>query len=568
MKIVTQPRIRYLLLLIGGIALANGIMQIAQVIPWIARGTSNGDIQYYFVVGRAILNGLMPYTDIFETKPPGIFLLTALSLKLTGDERLISTLSIFILLCVALAPALYVWVMTKKEDRICQLPLFLVSLAGGILLTLYLQRWGGMNTEQFAALPALLYVWTLFLPGKRPALTFAIRVVCLLTTIGLKEPFLFVTCASALLVLRNLRAWFNAFVLPLMAAAIAGVIIMFLLGYLGSYLTTYLPMILGYRLSHDPLFPTWIIFMDMRPLFTNLQFQSSWAPLLALLILVLFCLTPWYGNARHSTRDAGWSVLTGALVLIGFSVLAFDINLLYIVFITHQIDAIGVYSVRLILSCLLLLFLIFTLRSQTARQIFPGMLLSFATLGILNYPIAADLYHGNLFSSAVPFYAALFLLFLRFAIHHIQHGVVTGVSLLTILALLFSRFPPRTGDPSAVVAESRAPEIAQADAIMDACNIDRFYSWDGPGPFSYSSHAFWGPLPYFEAYLPHLPANHPLMLDTYNNIANKNKLFIVPTSSKIPPHVAQILQAVYTQNAPPCAEPFLPLNGYDVWFQS
>src|SRR3989344_8992683 len=52
------------------------------------QGPYTGDSTIYWAVGRGILNGLTPYTDLFETKPPGIFLLSAMSIALTGGPML------------------------------------------------------------------------------------------------------------------------------------------------------------------------------------------------------------------------------------------------------------------------------------------------------------------------------------------------------------------------------------------------------------------------------------------------------------------------------------------------
>lgn len=56
----------------------------------------DSDVLLYFAAGRGILNGLSPYIDIFETKPPGMFLLSALSLRVTGDERLLGFFLLYV----------------------------------------------------------------------------------------------------------------------------------------------------------------------------------------------------------------------------------------------------------------------------------------------------------------------------------------------------------------------------------------------------------------------------------------------------------------------------------------
>ena len=67
----------------------------------------SGDLNLYFSVGRGLLNHLQPYADLFEDKPPGIFFLSALSLALTGDNKLYSLCSMLSLLGIVAAMVLY-----------------------------------------------------------------------------------------------------------------------------------------------------------------------------------------------------------------------------------------------------------------------------------------------------------------------------------------------------------------------------------------------------------------------------------------------------------------------------
>lgn len=48
----------------------------------------SGDAILYFGMGRGLLNDLHLWTDLFETKPPIVFWLSALSLRLTGGAFL------------------------------------------------------------------------------------------------------------------------------------------------------------------------------------------------------------------------------------------------------------------------------------------------------------------------------------------------------------------------------------------------------------------------------------------------------------------------------------------------
>src|SRR3989344_2498866 len=63
-------------------------MQMVERLIYELRMPFTWDTTLYIAVGRGILNGLTPYADLYENKPPGIFLMSALSLWLTGGRVL------------------------------------------------------------------------------------------------------------------------------------------------------------------------------------------------------------------------------------------------------------------------------------------------------------------------------------------------------------------------------------------------------------------------------------------------------------------------------------------------
>src|SRR5262249_53570701 len=58
-----------------------------------AQGFLSPDVLIYLTIGKGMLNGLHVYRDLFESKPPGIFLLSAISLRL-GGTALMRTLEV------------------------------------------------------------------------------------------------------------------------------------------------------------------------------------------------------------------------------------------------------------------------------------------------------------------------------------------------------------------------------------------------------------------------------------------------------------------------------------------
>ena len=73
------------------------------------QGAYTGDSPIYWAMGRGILNGRTPYIDLFETKPPGIFLLSALSIALTGGPMLGTVIQTLIIGAVPISLGIFFW---------------------------------------------------------------------------------------------------------------------------------------------------------------------------------------------------------------------------------------------------------------------------------------------------------------------------------------------------------------------------------------------------------------------------------------------------------------------------
>lgn len=199
----------------------------------------SGDQAIFFGVGRAMLNGYLPYLDFFESKPPGIFLLTALSLQFS-DGALLAR--IFQSIAIALIPLTLILPLWKEHvtNRLIGTGF---ALLFGIALAVYTETYAGnLQTESFGAIFGLLYMAFLaILPRPYSRASIVILGASLLFSILFKEPFLFSTLAVALLLLRTKTDLVRGLLLPLVTGGVMGCMLLLLLGLLPVYIQIYVP---------------------------------------------------------------------------------------------------------------------------------------------------------------------------------------------------------------------------------------------------------------------------------------------------------------------------------------
>src|SRR3989338_6930341 len=124
---------RLTILLLGGVALVASV-KFAALLYHETLGSYDRDVNIYLAVGRGILNGLTPYRDLFETKAPGIFLLSALTLWLFNGATLLLWVEAALL---ALLPLIILLPILRKKEHRHDTPLILITLLFGFFLTLY-----------------------------------------------------------------------------------------------------------------------------------------------------------------------------------------------------------------------------------------------------------------------------------------------------------------------------------------------------------------------------------------------------------------------------------------------
>jgi len=265
---LSRPGAPVCLLLAGGLLLW-ALLHLGWRIAYEAGGPYTWDTTIYWAVGRGVLNGLTPWRDLFETKPAGIFMLSAASFAL-GGVYLNHLFQILALAIVALFPLLtfgrrgFGW---QGRDGL----VLFVLLLGGLLLALYVaERSGEVQVESFGAAGAALAVWAMHgrAFASRPRARLVIGALGWMLALGMKEPFLFSLAGAGLLLLETPKAWLQRFCAPLALAALCGMLLLLLLGWLGAYFSDYLGYMLHYAgrggSPWQRAFHVWRIWDDMN----------------------------------------------------------------------------------------------------------------------------------------------------------------------------------------------------------------------------------------------------------------------------------------------------------------
>jgi len=193
------------------------------------------DASIYYAVGRGIANGIAPWSGLWDIKPPGIFLVSAISFKFFDSPVFTYYSQVFILILTAAVPVAAYFLLSSYRSVLK----FALSLLAGLLLALYsAERSGEFQVESFGAAFACIAVLAMAVPNfeKRKKLWTSIAAIGLLGACGFKEPFLFPLFGASLIFSKDIKDWLYRFALPLAIAILLGFAILLVCGWLGDFL--------------------------------------------------------------------------------------------------------------------------------------------------------------------------------------------------------------------------------------------------------------------------------------------------------------------------------------------
>lgn len=257
------------ILIIFTVAIAISVLGLLARCYYELSGVLYGDAMIFQTVGRGMLNGLKPYSGLFETKPPGIFLIHAASLWLFDSQLFVKILQVLALLVIPLmvfVPAVHFMAERSAKER--QI-LTLTSMLFGLVISLYTANQAGMGlTESYGVAAVLLYLFFLL----RPKPKILLLGLLMLIAVGLKEPFVLIILSCVVLLKQNIL---RGFVYPLLVAIVLGLSILFVLGYLEPFFSVYLKHMFGFHVhQHTVALP--IRALEIWRTFINMGAYSWW----------------------------------------------------------------------------------------------------------------------------------------------------------------------------------------------------------------------------------------------------------------------------------------------------
>jgi len=280
-------------------------------------GPYNVDTSLYWTVGRWMLHGLVPYRDLYETKPPGIFMLSALSYALTSGFGLTHVTQIFSLLFLALAPLAFVpKLLRSRSNALLDAPVFLSLWAVVLLIVSFVaDRGSAVQVETHGLVGVVGYTLLLGKPGRK---AFLGRSLGALLCIGMKEPFFLSLVAAYLVTTPTARRMWSDLIGPLALASVVGTIVLLTFGWFTAYTRIYLKSMLGahVNLAGTPMSRT-ATALDLT--WNNLQDYSTLLPAILLYCMGVYLFLPEADGTLGHTGKRFQALVIG-LLLVGLAV--------------------------------------------------------------------------------------------------------------------------------------------------------------------------------------------------------------------------------------------------------
>lgn len=215
---------------------------------------ANFDTGLYYTVGKGITHGIEPYSGLYENKPPMIFLLSALSYKITGGFYLVNIFSFLSFIVILVAPAACFFTLYAKEKSYKSFLTGCIALALSTVFMCYAEnRSGEVQIEAFGAAALIISFCALtFIYNKDVKINdkyVIIAGIFLGIATMFKEPFSIVGVACFLYFVQKPRDFLTRIAAPLAYCSLFCLLILLISGCFTSYFTVYLANMFGNHIT-------------------------------------------------------------------------------------------------------------------------------------------------------------------------------------------------------------------------------------------------------------------------------------------------------------------------------
>lgn len=563
--IITKVSISALIIL-NGLLLWN-VMSTAYVL---LLGYHASDATIFWTIGQNILNGLVPYVDIFENKPPIIFFLSAASIALFSSPLLGNMLGASIMVAMPACIVFAVYVLSRNEGNESRIVSLFAAFTFSLLLALYsFKTAGGWQTEFFASLFGTIYVVSVAIPQgntfSRMRLFFAVLGMTL--AVGTKEPFLLPLLGSALLFSTSPRDIYERIILPMIFTTVVGVFMLIVSGLFSAYIHNYLFTMLGMHILRFQ--PPWVGGLQFEKAALQLSsFSIFWSLSIAAMIVAPFV-------SKHRTLRKDVFVLGSIYSFFAWSMAR----------LAAGIFPLGWAGFIAVIGVVVAVTVVFrgVVISRWNEGLVSGIAWGFSLyLAMAAIGISGD-YQGHHFAFAVPFYVALGITALTRVVY--QSPIVYRALILAILTVAAVHIVVTFNGSDLLVAyhtqanaDEKARTVAQEiDDLLDACHYST-YAFLGQNEVQYYAYTKHPPDNFFifSAY-EHLTRYHPYVLSRSLEKLSNTPILIIPGENYDPKgsfesedtYVQYFVRGIayaFTNEIPACAEGKLP-NGYVAVFR-
>lgn len=249
MRILSNKTVLRLLLLCNAVLLLVLATEIGTRFLYEVSGAFNGDSPVYWAVGRGLVNGYGLYRDLFDIKPPGMFLVSAFSLKTTGTMFIGHVLQGLVLALLPLTMLVPYFVRSRAIPSECRLFGWLLWIAFAGCITLYVALHSGeFQTESFGVFFVCTYIAVAILLRDRYSILLTTGAgIAFFGGILFKEPFLIAAIVSGLLLCRTRYDIVRMVILPCVIGLLCFALTLVVMGAFDDYTNIYLPFMTGDR---------------------------------------------------------------------------------------------------------------------------------------------------------------------------------------------------------------------------------------------------------------------------------------------------------------------------------